>query len=673
MVKPANRRWLVVAALLSALSACSTKGPRPPAPPAAWIEQFEVAARQPAFGGARFGQVGAYEVVAGVATVRVDPYHEANRRIADLRLATEDDGSVRYRTDVVILRPVDPGRASRVLLVEPPNRGRKLALAALNDGAPQTETSADSGHGWVMRAGHTMAWVGWQGDVTSGARGEVVGARLPVLGSERSPVTGRVMEEFVFDTTDNASRGGLTYPAATPDQFRATLRVRERPGAEATVLPDEAWRYVSDREIEINRQPGFDGGAIYQFTYEARDPMVSGLGMAAMRDVVSYLRAAGAEAGGQPHPLADIPPTLTVAVGVGQSGRFMRDFFWQGFNAAVEGGRVFDAAMVVGAGALKSYTNARWARPNLYSRQHEGHLVPGDQFPFTYGVTVDPISTRKDGIFARCLADDTCPKTMHADSSVDYWQARASLITTDGQGRDVELPETVRAYLLASTQPLPAARPEAGVCQQLNNPGQNSAVMRGLLVRLIEWTRDGRPPPPSNAPSIANGMLVPPNRDAMEFPDLSGPGLKFPASVNELTVVDYAAVPPKADLFRPYKLMVPRTDKDGNDVGGIRQPDIVVPLGTYTGWNLRKEGFAGGQLCGINGTFLPVAADATGRLTANDPRASIAERYPTRLHYIQRLQAAAEWLKAEGLILDEDVGRWVDWARVQAQAMRLPR
>jgi hypothetical protein len=673
MVKRAYTRWLVVVALLSLLAACGSRRSAPPTPPAAWIEQFEVASRRPAFGGARFGQVGAYEVVAGVATVRVDPYHAANRDIVDLRLAMEDDGSVRYRTDVVILRPVDPSRASRVLLVEPPNRGRKLALAALNDGTLQAETSGDSGHGWVMRGGHTMAWVGWQGDLPQGNRGETVGTRLPVLGTDRNPITGKAVEEFVFDNTENVSRATLTYPAATPDQYRATLRVRQRPGAEATVLQDDAWRYVNDREIEITRPAGFDGGAIYQFTYEARDPVVMGLGLAAVRDVVTFLRNATGEIGGQPHPLGDLRPNVVVAVGISQSGRFLRDFVWQGFNAAVEGGKVFDAAMVVGAGAYKGYTNVRWAKPGRYSRQHEDHLVPGDQFPFTYGVTTDPISARKDGIFARCEANDTCPKLMHMDSSLDYWQARASLITTDAQGRDLTLPDSVRAYLLASTQHLPAGRPEAGICEQLNNPAQQSPAMRGLLVRLVEWARDGRPPPNSSVPTVANGMLVAPERATVGFPDLTGVGVKFPASPNELNVVDYAAIPPKKDPFRPYKLLVPRTDKDGNDLAGVRQPDIQVPLGTYTGWNLRKDGFAAGQLCGINGMFLPVAPDANTRLSANDPRASVAERYPTRLHYIQRMQAAAEWLKAEGLILDEDVGRWVDWARVQAQAMRLPR
>lgn len=672
-MKIASWRWVAGLALLAMLAACSSKRGGQPAPPAAWIERFEVTSRKPAFGGANFRPAGPYEFITAVASVRIDPYHPANRDITDLKLAIEDDGFVRYRADVAILRPLDANKASKVLLFEPPSRGRKPALAVLNDGGGQPELGSDAGHGWVMRNGHTMVWIGWQGDVALSNKGEIVGTRLPVLGSERKPVVGKVLEEFVFDNNEKVSRAILSYPAATPSQLRATVRVRARPESEATILPDDAWRYLSEREIEINRSPDFDAGALYQFTYEARDPVVTGLGLAATRDVAVFLKSASVDESGQAHPLGDIKPAASVAVGVSQSARYLREFFWQGFNAAPESGKVFDAALVMHSGALKTSANARWALSARYSRQHEGHWVNGDQFPFSYGEQVDPISTRKDGIFARCRATDTCPKLMHVDSSQEYWQARASLVLTDGLGREQALPEDVRAYLLASSQQVPPVRPEAGACQHLNNPVPHSSVPRALLSRLVEWARDDRAPPPSSVPSVAQATLVAPDREAVGFPDLSALNVPFPAGPNELTAVDYGVVPPLPDRFRPYKLLVPRTDRDGNEVAGIREPDIQVPVGTFTGWNLRKEGFALGQLCGLNGAYLPLGNDANGRTAANDPRPSIAERYPTRLHYVQRMQVAAELLRAEGVMLDEDVGRWVDRARVQAQAMQLPR
>jgi len=672
-VKFAYWRWGIGLVLVAVLAACSTKRGGQPAPPAAWIERFEVTSRKPAFGGANFRPVGQYELITAVASVRVDPFHPANRDIADLRLAIEDDGFVRYRTDVAILRPLDANKSSKVLLFEPPSRGRKLALALLNDGGGKPELSADAGHGWVMRSGHTMVWIGWQGDVALSTKGEVVGTRLPVLGTERKPVVGKVLEEFVFDNNEKISRAILSYPAATPSQLRASVSVRARPDSEATILPEDAWRYLSEREIEINRSPDFDAGALYQFIYEARDPMVTGLGLAATRDLASFLKSAAVDESGQPHPLGDLKPVASVAVGVSQSARFLREFFWNGFNAGPEGGKVFDAALIMHAGALKTFSNARWALSARYSRQHEGHWVNGDQFPFSYGEQVDPISARKDGIFARCRTTDTCPKTMHVDSSQEFWQARASLVLADGLGRDQPLPEDVRAYLLSSTQQVPPVRPEAGACQHLSNPVPHNSAARALLVRLIEWARDGRVPPASNVPSVAQATLAAPDREAVGFPDLSALNVPVPAGPNELTAVDYGVVPPLPDRFRPYKLLVPRTDRDGNEVAGIREPDIQVPVGTFTGWNLRKEGFALGQLCGLNGAYLPLANDANARTAANDPRPSIAERYPTRLHYVQRMQVAAEALRAEGVMLDEDVGRWVDRARVQGQAMQLPR
>ena len=666
-------RWAHVAFLLPALLVgCALPDKGPVSGPSATVERIEVVNRKPAFGGTRFGDVGEYEMVVAVAHVKVDPKHPANQRIVDLAAAVDPDGMVRYQTDVVILRPREADKASRVLVFDVANRGRKLMLQLIDDGDLQADTAKQAGNGWLMRQGHTMLWVGWQGDLPLDRSGQTVGMALPLATDRGTPIVGTSLEELIFDASGASGTMTLSYPTATPDPARAELTVRARPDTAAHVLPADSWRYKSASEIEFKRPEGFDAGAIYQFRYEARDPRPMGLGMAAVRDVVTFLKTAHADAEGQTQPLADIRPNVSVVIGISQSGRFLRDFVWQGFNAAPNSGRVFDAAMPTIAGSRKSFTNVRWAQPGRFSRQHDDHWFYGDQFPFGYGTITDPLTGRTDGIFARCRTDDTCPKLMHVDSNLEFWQARASLVVTDGAGRDVPLPDDVRAYLMSSTQHVTSAAPAAGICQLPNNPAKQSSTYRALMTRLIAWARDGQLPPQSRYPSVAAGTLVLPQRAAMGFPDLDALGLKLPAVLNELNPVDDSSIPARVDTVRRYMLFVPRTDTDGHDIAGIRVPDIDAPLATHTGFGLRKAGFAEGQLCGLNGSYLPLSNDAQERSAKRDPRLSIAERYPTRAAYVQQVRASAEHLKTDGLMLEEDVSRVVDAAlkerRVQALA-----
>jgi hypothetical protein len=666
-------RWAHVAFLLPALLVgCALPEKGPSSGPAATVERIEVVNRKPAFGGTRFGDVGEYEMIVAVAHVKVDPRHQANQRIIDLAAAADPDGMVRYRTDVVILRPREADKASRVLVFEVANRGRKLVLPLIDDGDLQADTAKQAGNGWLMRQGHTMLWIGWQGDLPLDRSGQNVGMALPLATDRGAPITGTSLEELIFDAPGALGTMPLSYPTATPDTARAELTVRARPDTPATVLSADSWRYKNASEIEFKRPPEFDAGAIYQFRYEARDPRPMGLGMAAVRDVVTFLKVAQTDAEGQTQPMADIRPNVTVVLGISQSGRFLRDFLWQGFNAAPSGGRVFDAAMPTISGSRKSFTNARWAQPGRVSLEHEDHWFYGDQFPFGYGTITDPMTGRTDGIFARCRTDDTCPKLMHVDSNLEFWQGRSSLVVTDGAERDVPLPYDVRAYLMSSTQHVASRAPVAGICQLPNNPAKQSSTYRALMTRLIAWARDAQPPPPSRFPSVAAGTLVLPQRASMGFPDLGSLGLVLPAVLNDLNPADQSVIPARVDTNRRYMLFVPRTDADGHDIAGIRVPDIDAPLATHTGFGLRKAGFAEGQLCGLNGSYLPLSNDVQERSAKRDPRLSIAERYSTRMAYVQQVRASAERLKTDGLMLEEDVARAIEAAIKDPRVQALP-
>jgi hypothetical protein len=318
------------------------------------------------------------------------------------------------------------------------------------------------------------------------------------------------------------------------------------------------------------------------------------------------------------------------------------------------------------AGSRKTWTNFRFAQPGRWSKQHEDHLQIGDQFPFTYAVTTDPVSGATDGILARCSANNTCPKIMHLDGGGEFWLARASLIVTDGAGNPVALPDNVRAYFMTGTphgyvlNGTPSAVP---ACKNLSNIVYVGFTSRALAPALVEWIRDGTPPPPSTYPSLADRTLVDPSSQAaVGFPDLRPIGVAYTGVFNFLHLTDYGVVPPRVDLSRPYRVLVPKADADGNDLPGVRSPDLTVPLGTSLSWNPRAAGYAEGDQCVSQGSFVPFAGTEAERVARGDPRQSLQERYPSRPDYVAKVQDAALALRGQGFMLDEDVERMVQRA-----------
>ncbi len=641
------------------LASCASL--RTPDTPASIIDRFEIISRAPAFAGAPFGDGGEYETIVAVAHMRLDPRHPANRMIADIDRAAPPGAWVAYKTDVVIQRPREAQRASRALLVELPNRGHWLFPVMANDADSEQGKAARAGNGFTMRRGHTMVWIGWQGDVPLAANGSAAGMQVPVATLAGAPIIGPSFAEAVFDKVEATGSMALAYPAASLDQAAATLTVRSYAGAAPSVMPRSEWRFDGPSSLKITRPAGFDAGAIYRFEYQATQPKLMGLGMAALRDVASYLKSGAPDGAGQAGPLADIAPDVAIAVGVSQSGRMLRDLIWQGFNQDPRGGKVFDGAMPLIAGSRKSFVNVRFAQPGRYSTQHLDHITYGDQFPFSYGVTTDPVSGQKDGIFARCQATQSCPRLMHVDSSVEFWQGRASLVVDNGAGKDIALPSDVRAYLMSSTQHMAAERPSTGICKYPSNPARQGPAVRALLDHLVDWARSGKEPPATRYPRHADSMLTAPTRESIGFPEIAG--IEFPVAVNELTVVDYTGPTARPEPARRYQLFVPMADIDGNDIAGIRLPDVAVPLATYAGWNLRRKGYAEWQLCGLNGMHLPLPPVAR----AGDPRKPIAQRYPSRLAYAKAVALAARELRDQGLLLQEDVDRYIERARAETR------
>jgi hypothetical protein len=631
--------------------------------------RIEIARVEEAFGGTSFGDAGRYEKVVGRAFGRLDPAHPLNAGIVNVALApTDADGLVSYECDLYLLRPQEQGKGNGALLFDVLNRGNKVALHSFNDAPRDAEnpaamtvndpsSPADGGNGFLMRHGFSVLWSGWQGLGVVGGD-DLMSARLPVATDGSEPIVDASREEFVFEHSQSPVAAPLSYPAARPDdQMGCTLTVRQCEGDPRTAITPAHWRFVSANAIEIDRPDGFDASAIYEFIYPARDPIVMGIGFAAVRDVVSFVR----------RDQAGIAVDRTIAFGMSQAGRFLRDFVHLGFNEDLAGRRVFDGLFPSMAGSRKTFTNYAFAQPGRFARQHEDRLFPHDQFPFSYATTTDPVSGKTDGLLARCHASRTCPKVIQTESSSDFFHGRASLLVTDGDGAEIPVPDAVRLYHFAGVQhggggaTANFAR-NFPFTKHALNPADFPGVHRALLLALDRWIADGTPPPPSEFPTA--DTLVAADPAAYGFPAI--PGVDYRGLVNGLSEIDYTAQPPRPIPGHDYVVVVPAIDADGNETAGIRVPEVAVPRGTYTGWAPRRAGYAEDELIAL-GAFLPFAQTRDARMASGDPRPSIEERYPTPDDYIRKIGEAARALFDRGLLLAEDIDRIVDDARARVK------
>ncbi len=415
---------------------------------------------------------------------------------------------------------------------------------------------------------------------------------------------------------------------------------------------------TGDQSVEIIRPAdGFDAGALYEVTYTARDPAVLGLGFAATRDVVSFLRRSSDPA----NPLAagGRPMQRAIGFGVSQSGRYLRDFLYLGFNEDLAGGMVFDGLMPHVTGSRRMATNVRFGLPGRNPRHPQDPAWQADTFPFTYQTLYDPLSGRRDGLMQRCRLNATCPRIIQTDSEHEWWASRASLLVTDLEGNHLDLPGDVRAYMIAGTPHFAEAadRMRSAPTMALPvNPMHAGAPMRALLTAMQAWITTGVEPPASRVPMRAHGTLV----EASGAVPRNIPALPYAAIHTGAAFTDASQFPAK--ILGTYPVFVPRADSDGMAISGIRMLPLAVPRATYTGWNPRAAGFGAGTLFPLQGSVVPFAATRTEREAAGDPRLSVAERYADNAAYVAAVRAAAARMVAERLLLPQDAERAADLA-----------
>jgi hypothetical protein len=621
------------------------------------VTSVTITSRTPLADGKSFGATGPYERLVGRIEFALDPTDPHNAGIVDLNHAPRDaDGRVRFSSDLYVLRPTDPSRGNGVLLFEVANRGIRAMLGRFNRArAGSDPTTDDLGDGLLMRSGYTLVWIGWEFDVPAPRlRIEAPRALLPAGSDDRLSVeimhTTRVPEVFLVD--DPTGRPPVIYPPANPQNPSDVLTVRDRFWDEGRVIPRERWGFVvgPDNLPKLRLDTGFEPGRYYRVTYRPSGAVVAGVGLAAIRDAAAAFRYR-----------SDLPihGQRAYALGVSQAGRFLRQFLYEGFNVDERDRRVFDAMWIHIAGAARVGFNARFATPSL------GELFTSVQFPFADVEQMD-VDGRRTSMQARYRPEQR-PKIFYTNTPVEYWgggRAAALTHTTVDGKRDLVLPDNVRMYLLAGTQHGVAAFPpernapnlgstrSGGV--QLPNPTPQSNVLRALLQAWHEWASKDTPPPPSQYPRLGDGTLV-------SIAEVRFPALKGVADPRQITG------PARMIGGKVVRLphLVPQVDRDGNDIAGLRDPEIAVPLATTTGWNFRDPSVGNPQdIYQLVGSYLPFAATKSARDANGDPRLSLEERYRGADDYLKRIRSSAMDLIRRRYLLAEDLESIIERARI---------
>ena len=659
-----------------------------PSPLRARVVRVVIEARQDVLAGRSWGDAGPYERLTGRVYFEFDPADPANARIVDLALAPRNErGMVEAWANFMVLRPKDPTRGADVALLEVSNRGGKASLGYFNAAAFSRDPTDEAhfGDGFLMRRGLTIIWVGWQFDVPSDDEQRL---RLHVPSARHGdgdPLRGLVRADWVVAGPTNTlylgHRNHWAYPVSDPTSADVVLTVRDGREAARSAVPRSTWSFARDTDdgvepsrVHIYRAKGFEPGKIYELVYPAEDPRVVGLGLAAIRDMISHAKYDSD---------SEFPVTHGVGIGISQTGRFLRHFLYQGFNVDEEGRRAFDGLMIHTAGAGRGSFNHRFGQPSRDAHRFSAFFYPTDLFPFSGRTQTDPVTGREEGLM-EALAPEHRPKVFYTNTAYEYWGRAASLLHTTPDGdEDVEpLPEE-RIYHFASAQhfverapiedwPRLTADDEAPAFR--GNDVDFLVNLRALLARMIAWVGEGIPPPDSRYPTITDGTLVPVDR--VRFPKI--PGVAFPRVIHVAYRASYGADWPRGvvstqppELGPAFASLVSQVDEIGNEVAGVRNVDIRVPLATYAPWSLRV-GLPGPQdeLADFRGTTIPLPQGQQERQRTGDPRPAIESLYPSRAAYLTEVEAAAIELIEEGFLLEHDkdrvleaaADRWDRWA-----------
>src|SRR6266480_1058794 len=653
-----------------------------------------------------------YEELTGRAWGELDPGNPQNALITDIEKAPKNaNGKVEYIASFRIRKPTDMRTASGVMWHDVPNRGGNVAFPAdsfaANDmhllsgwqgdnaGATRLPANVDCKPPYVgpcaapVFANHYV-----KTPVLNGVTGQIVGRIVNRSGLNAQPlnVMGNPIPYFPVDVNSNA---GATLVTHLHETVNGVITLGE-------TIPNSDWKFcgggtfaapmpVTALPVNVCMKNGFDAAKLYQLSYTVKNPYVLGTGTAAFRDVGSFFRYETKDDFGTANPIAGAIKSEIVR-GSSQSGNFIRHFLFLGMNEDEAGRIVHEGAWPLIAGRRVA-NNSRWGQPDgvleLYQMGSEGpqwwHSFPDRVRDLPPG-----------GILDRCSETDTCPKIIETFGGAEVFALKmtTSWVGTDPKN-DIPLPDNVRRYYLPSSthgggNGVTTQNPSNAVvgCPGNNwgtgtlraNPVPATQLVNRMRVALREWVMNNTPPPASRWPLMHGAKdernLVEPTKAAMGFP--SGvPGIPdsiFLADNFVNPVLDYdwgpdfdefdatgdpTNVPPP--VRSAIKMLVPRVDADGNELGGVPTVQRDAPLATYLGWNITSgpgeaaydgRPFHAGQVCNYVGGMVPFAKTKAQRLANNDPRPSLEERYQnSHAGYVAAVKKAADNAACKGYLL----------------------
>ncbi|MFP6595677.1 MAG: alpha/beta hydrolase domain-containing protein [Dehalococcoidia bacterium] len=645
------------------------------------VTGFKITLRRPIADGREFGDVGAYEEIKGILKFAVDPEHPANERIADIKLAPRNVGGlVEFESDLAIVAPLDPSRGNNRMLLDVVNRGNRVSVPMFNLGvrplfggvhAEEPNPEIDPGNGFLMRHGYSIISCGWQNDLPP-FEGLIGMRSQDATNPDGSPITGRIWSQLQrgvdVPSMMLSDRDHRPYSVVDMEEQSATLTVRDMPDLPPETINRDRWRfgriddngnYVADSNY-VSLDGGFEKGRLYQVAYTTSGARVLGLGFAALRDCTSWIKHGSAD---DENPLAG-HIDYAFSYGISQTGRLMRTFIYDDLNQDEEGREALDGIISNVAGGMRGEFNQRFGQNSKDRNNMMVHM-----FPFTDRLETDPETEETGSLMGRFEARGSTTRVFFTNSSAEYHRGDASLLHTDPDGtRDVEHGENVRIYHFGGTQHGLGVWPPTDRNDMMGEAGQNSLnqidyspALRGALVNLDRWVTESLPAPVSSHPRLDDGTAVPPEELAPIFARIPGAHvpdryalprrLDFGADKDLNQTHTLPAIPGKA-----FSSLVSAVDADGNEIAGIRMPEVTVPLATHTGWNLRHPDNGGErQLFVFMGSTIPFAKTRAAREAAGDPRPSIEERYSSRDAYLSQIGDAATAVADEGYILTEDI------------------
>jgi hypothetical protein len=659
------------------------------------------------------GQDIPYETIAGRAWGELDPNDPQNVLITDIALAPKNaNGKVEYIASFFIVKPVDMAQASGIMWHDVPNRGGRITITSdlrnLHDVGLSSGWQGDN-------AGATVVPPNAADIPGTPPFGTNEWVKVPVLTGVTGRIFGRIINRSGTNQPLNVMGNPIPYfPANSADNSDAVLKTHTKETIDGVVtegptIPNSAWKFCYGAGATF-AAPGsptslpvrvcldgsvatFDPAKVYQLEYRVKDPYVLGAGTAAFRDVGSFFKHETQDDSGTANPLAGYIKWAIVR-GSSQSGNFTRHFIHLGMNQDEAGRIVHEGAWPLIAGRRVA-NNSRWGQPDgvleLYQMGSEGPQW-WHQFP-DHARGLHPA-----GILDRCELTHTCPKIIETFGGAEVFALKmtTSWVGTDPKN-DIPLPKNVRRYYLPSSTHGGGngATTENPANVGVNCPGNNwgrgtlranpvpaTGMVNRMRIALRDWLMHDTPPPASQWPTLRGPKgernLVAPTKAAMGFP--SGvPGIPDSIFLPEnfiFPVLDYDwgpeydhseasgnptnAPPP---IKRVIKMLVPRVDADGNELGGIPTVHRDAPLGTYLGWNVTAgpgdpgydgRPFHAGQVCNYVGGMVPFFKKKTDRLDAGDPRLSLEERYGTHAGYVAAVTAAANNAYDKGYLLAAD-------------------